>query len=88
MDDVQDGNVAVVDAFVAIGRDHHVLGLEEATHHVEHGRLAHLGLLFLVGERRVGRRQEVKSRRRNESRYQTDQIVVHVARIAEWRCAR
>lgn len=49
LDDVEQRDVAVVDASIAVGRDHHVLGLEETTHHVEHGRLAHFRLFFFVG---------------------------------------
>ena len=41
--DVQYGNVTVVDLLVALSnRDHHVLLLEQTSHHVEHGRLPHL----------------------------------------------
>ena len=40
LDNVQYGDVAMVDLLVSGGRHHHVLGLQQASHHVEDRRLA------------------------------------------------
>ncbi len=87
LDDVEDRDEAVVVALVSVRRDHHVLGLEQAAHHVEHGCFAHFGLFLLVGEGCVGGGQEVESRRWDEGCDQADQVVVHVAGVAEGRRA-
>ncbi len=78
----------MVDAFVAICRHHHVLGLQETAHDIKNGGLAHLRLVFFVGKRRVGTGQKVQTRRGNQRGDQTHQIVVHIARITEWGGAR
>ena len=49
LDDVQYGDVAVVQLVpVRPSADHHVLGLEESPHHVQHGGLPDVGRLRLL----------------------------------------
>ena len=82
-DDVQDGNVAAV--LPRFGRDHLVLGLEETTHDIEDGSFADsFGRFDIVaGERCVARLQEMAARGGDEAGDDADEIVVHVAGIAE-----
>ena len=47
LDNVEYGYVAVVDLLVGGGRHHHVLGLQQASHHVENRRLANRRVLSL-----------------------------------------
>ena len=85
---IQYGYVTVVESFVFVHWDHHVFGLQQATHHVKHCCFSYFGLFFFVGEWRVRGRQKVETRRRYERRNQADQVIVHVTWIAEWRRTR
>ena len=48
LDDVEDGDIAVFVHPVLGGprADHHILGLEQAPHHVEHRRLSDVGVVL------------------------------------------
>ena len=86
LDDVKYGDVAMVQ-LVSVGSsaDHHVLGLEQSPHHVQDRRLPDVGALLLRGQRGVARHQEVEPGGGDEGGDQTDQVVVHVAGVAEGR---
>jgi hypothetical protein len=88
LDDVEDGDVAA--ALARVRRDHAVLGLQQAAHDVEHSCLAHrLGRLCVVArEGRVRRHEEVAARDGYQARDDADEVVVHVARVAQRRRAR
>ena len=84
LDDVEDGDVAVVQVLPVRARaDHHVLGLQQPPHHVQHRRLPDVGRLLLRGERRVASHQEVEARGGDQGRDQADQIVVHVSGLPQ-----
>lgn len=88
MDDIQDGHVAALLCWV---RGYHaVLRLQQPSHDVQHGGLAHCLRLFdvLAGEGRVGSHQEMAARGRDQRRYNSNEIVVHVARVSEGRGTR
>jgi hypothetical protein len=87
LNDVEYGNVAVLNLLVLSGRHHHVLWLQQPPHHVEHGRLAHRGVVRVGRERRVARHEKVEVGRRDEGRDQADKVVVHVGRVAQRRRA-
>ena len=74
----------MVDFFVHGGGDHHVLWLQEATHHVQNGGFPHgRGVGHFGAEWRVPRHQEVEVGGGYEGGDQADEIVVHVGGVAE-----
>ena len=82
-DDVQYRDVAA--RLAGIGRHHSILRLQQASHDVQDGGLANgLGRLYVVTrEWGVARLQEMASRVRDQARDDADQIVVHVAWVAQ-----
>ena len=63
LDNVQNGYVAVLVDPVPVSAcaDHHVLGLQQPPHHVQHCSLANIGMVLVSGEGGVPSHQEVES---------------------------
>ena len=74
---------SVVQLAPALGAHHHILGLQQPPHHVQHSGPPNVGALLVRGQRGVAHHQEVETRGRDQRRDQTDQVVVHVAWVAQ-----
>lgn len=115
LDDVEDGDVAVARLPLPPRGHHHVLGLQEPPHHIQHCGLPHASNLrqssvnpiyntttvektktktstvthrLVSGQRCVAGHEEVEAGCRDEGRNEADQVVVHVAGVAQGGCAR
>lgn len=64
-----------------------VLWLQQPAHHIQHSCLANSlrSIDIIACERCIACLQEMAPRRRDQTRYNTDEIVMHVARIAQCR---
>lgn len=83
LDDVEDADVATL--FAGVGGHHAVLRLQQAPHDVEDGGFAHRFCGFDGGARegRVGGHEEVAAGCWDEAGDDGDEVVVHVAWVAE-----
>lgn len=115
LDDVEDSNVAVTGLSLSSSGHHHILGLQQSPHHIQHCRLPHTSNLrrcfisvfdpndscsiissseisatyrLVSGQWCVTRHEEVETWSGNEWSDQTNQVIVHVARVAKRSCAR
>ena len=66
-------------------RHHHILRLQQTSHHIKHSCLANGCLFVLRRQWRVARHEEMQSRCRDERCDESDEIVVHVAWVPEGR---
>ena len=80
LNNVEDRDVGAF-LHTAVGQD--VLGLQKTAHHVKHRGLADRLHPCVDGQGSVTCHQEMAARRRDQRSYQSHQVVVHVARVAE-----
>lgn len=78
LNDVEDGNEAVLGVAVLGSRHHHVLGLEETSHHVQDCCFSDVHLVGVGGQGRVACHQEMQAGGWNQWGQQSHQIIVHV----------
>lgn len=62
LNDIEDSNVAVVHMALDGCRDHHVLWLQQTSHHITDSGASNLGYLLFCCQRSVASHEEVKTR--------------------------
>lgn len=88
LDDVEDRDIATL--LRGRSRDHPIFGLQETTHHIQHGRLSHRFRLIDPVTRKgcVRSLKEVTFRGGDQGGNHPDEVVVHVSWVSKRRRAR
>lgn len=73
----------MVDAFLDRRGHHHVFRLQQTAHHIKNSCASHVGDLRPRCQRRIASHEEVKPRGGGQGRDEADEVVVHVAGVAE-----
>lgn len=87
LDDVEDGDVAVVGLTVSACGHHDIFRLQEPPHHIQNCSLPHACHRLIGGQRCVSSHEEVEARSGDEGCNQSNQVIVHVSRVTEGCCA-
>lgn len=83
LNNVENRNETVSGISILCSRHHHVLRLQQSSHHIENCRFSYTCFVGIGRKRRVAGHQEMQSRRWNERRQQSHKIIIHVRWIPE-----